>query len=102
MNEGIDAIAITRVSISPVEGDGVEGTVSSASLHAQSGKVQLRKFSGSGSDGDIVVASARAYTSAMNKLLAWNMRRTKKEEGEGDVKVPEKVGQESGVGVIAK
>ena len=29
-----------------------------------------RSFSGSGADGDIVVASARAYVSALNKLIA--------------------------------
>ena len=34
-----------------------------------------RKFSGSGSDTDIVTSSARAYTSALNKLLSWTMRR---------------------------
>jgi 2-isopropylmalate synthase len=88
VNEGIDALATTRVVISPKE----EGTVTSASLHAQSDTVQARKFSGSGSDGDIVVASARAYTSAINKLLAWNMRSAKmKEERMAEEKKADKV-----------
>lgn len=39
-----------------------------------------RKFSGSGSDTDIVTASARAYTSALNKLLSWTMRRQAQED----------------------
>jgi len=86
VNEGIDALATTRVSISPVE----EGTVSSVSLHA-SGETKTRKFSGSGSDGDIVVASARAYVGAMNKLLAWNMRRSQIGGEKGDKKAEEKV-----------
>ena len=34
-----------------------------------------RRFSGSGSDTDIVTSSARAYTAALNKLLSWSMRR---------------------------
>ena len=37
----------------------------STSIHSQSGNVQVRKFSGAGSDGDIMVASARAYVAAM-------------------------------------
>jgi 2-isopropylmalate synthase len=36
-----------------------------------------RKFSGAGSDTDIIVSSARAYVSAINKLLSWGMRRNK-------------------------
>jgi 2-isopropylmalate synthase len=28
-----------------------------------------------GSDTDIIIASARAYVSALNKLLTWNVRR---------------------------
>lgn len=35
-----------------------------------------RKFSGAGSDTDVVVSSARAYTSAINKLLSWKLRRS--------------------------
>jgi 2-isopropylmalate synthase len=106
VNEGIDALAITRVTISPVEGDGIEGTISRASLHA-TGNMKLRKFSGSGSDGDIVIASARAYTSAVNKLLAWNLRRNQMDDekgggGAGGGAAAEKVGMDSETAVVAK
>ena len=74
VNEGIDALAVTRVSISPCSSN---IGISSESIHSQTGKTVLRKFSGSGSDGDIVVASARAYVSALNKLIAWNKNKDK-------------------------
>lgn len=44
-------------------------------MDAQTGLVKRRKFSGSGSDNDIVTSSARAYVSAINKMLSWTMRR---------------------------
>jgi 2-isopropylmalate synthase len=62
---------VTRVSISPNEG----GPNDVPSLHSQSGQFKNRKFSGSGSDTDIMTSSARAYVSALNKLLSWNARR---------------------------
>ena len=55
-------------------------------MDAQTGLEKIRKFSGSGSDNDIVTSSARAYVSALNKMLSWTMRRnmlqqeTQKEE----------------------
>jgi len=64
-------LATTRVQIVPIEG----GPNDSFSLHSQSGLSRNRKFSGSGSDTDIITSSARAYVSALNKLLTWNMRR---------------------------
>lgn len=66
VTEGIEALACTRVVLSPVEG----GPNDNNPLISKD-----RKFSGSGSDTDIVIASARAYTSALNKLLMWTMRR---------------------------
>lgn len=72
VTEGIEALACTRVSIVPREG----GINSSVSMNAQSGQLHERKFSGSGSDTDVVVSSARAYTSALNKLLSWKKRRS--------------------------
>ena len=70
VNEGIEALATTRVSIMPRAG----GPNDSSALHSQLGP-KNRKFSGTGSDTDIITSSARAYTSALNKLLMWNMRR---------------------------
>lgn len=72
VNEGIEAMAVTRVTISPKEG----GPNDSPSIHSQSGEFKNRKFSGSGSDADIMISSARAYVSALNKLLSWNARRS--------------------------
>jgi len=74
VNEGIEAMAVTRVSISPKEG----GPNDAPSINAQSGEFTNRKFSGSGSDTDIMTSSARAYVSAINKLLSWNARRSQK------------------------
>ena len=64
-------MATTRVSLSPVEG----GPNDVPSIHSQTGIFKNRKFSGSGTDTDIITSSARAYVSAMNKLLSWNARR---------------------------
>ena len=72
VTEGIDALAKTRITISPMpESDIMMATA----IHSQSGDKQVRKFSGAGSDGDVVVASARAYVSALNKMITWNKRR---------------------------
>ena len=65
-------MAVTRVTIAPKEG----GPNDSLSIHSQSGQLEARKFSGSGSDTDIMTSSARAYVSALNKLLTWNARRS--------------------------
>lgn len=69
VSEGIEALATTRVSISPRIG----GPQDTAALHSQYG-MKDRKFTGSGSDTDIITSSARAYVSALNKLLKWNAR----------------------------
>lgn len=71
VSEGIEALATTRVVIKPIAG----GPNESLSISSTSGGLSQRKFSGSGSDTDIITSSARAYVSALNKLLSWNMRR---------------------------
>jgi hypothetical protein len=70
-NHRAQAMAVTRVTIAPKEG----GPNDTPFIHSQSGNVSNRKFSGSGSDTDIITSSARAYVSALNKLLSWNARR---------------------------
>ena len=55
-NQGIEALATTRVVIRPAGKMSGEGYVTST----QGGLTQ-RSFSGSGADEDIVVSSARAY-----------------------------------------
>ena len=64
-------MAITRVVLSPVVG----GPNDNSPLISKE-----RKFTGIGSDTDIVTSSARAYTSALNKLLSWSMRRQAQED----------------------
>jgi 2-isopropylmalate synthase len=71
VTEGIEALATTRVTIAPKAG----GPNDLSAMNAQTGIFKNRKFSGAGSDTDIVVSSARAYVSAINKLLSWSMRR---------------------------
>ena len=72
-------MAVTRVTIAPKEG----GPNDSVAINSQSGNLVARKFSGSGSDTDIMTSSARAYVSALNKLLTWNIRRSQKATEQG-------------------
>jgi 2-isopropylmalate synthase len=65
VTEGIEALAATRVTVRPSGAMAGAGFVRST----RGGKVQ-RTFSGSGAHEDIVVASARAYVSALNRLIA--------------------------------
>jgi 2-isopropylmalate synthase len=65
-------MATTRVVISPKVG----GPNDVTSTNAQTGLSKDKKFFGAGSDTDIITSSARAYVSALNKLLSWRMRRT--------------------------
>eukprot|EP00618_Florenciella_parvula_P031795 CAMPEP_0119481684 /NCGR_PEP_ID=MMETSP1344-20130328/9901_1 /TAXON_ID=236787 /ORGANISM="Florenciella parvula, Strain CCMP2471" /LENGTH=641 /DNA_ID=CAMNT_0007516061 /DNA_START=143 /DNA_END=2068 /DNA_ORIENTATION=- len=78
VTEGIDALATTRVTVSPMSDSNFMATA----IHSQSGNNKIRTFSGSGSDGDVVVASARAYVSAINKMITWNKRRAAQAEAE--------------------
>ncbi len=58
---GIDAIGEVTVRI--------EGTESDPTIDAQSDVPAPRTFGGYGADTDIIVASAKAYLSALNKIL---------------------------------
>ncbi|KAL3781176.1 hypothetical protein ACHAWO_010235 [Cyclotella atomus] len=81
VNEGIEALASTRVVIVPK----ADGPNDSYKLDAQSGTLKERKFTGAGSDTDIITSSARAYVTALNKLLQWQMRRIEvSEKANGD------------------
>jgi len=71
VTEGIEALATTRVVLKLTDG----GPFDVISHNSQMGYVRDRKFSGTGSDTDIITSSARAYVMAMNKLLSWNARR---------------------------
>ena len=61
VTEGIDAIGEVTVRIKSREGEHV--------LHAMKEVESPRSFGGYGADTDILVASAKAYLAAINKLL---------------------------------
>jgi 2-isopropylmalate synthase len=63
VTEGIDAVGEVTIRIEAKNGDG------QYPVHPQTG-LPLRTFSGHGADTDIIVASAKAYMSALNKLLS--------------------------------
>lgn len=75
VTEGIDAIGEVTVRLQAENGDSYIRT------SPQSGRVQKRTFGGFGADTDIIVAGAKAYLSALNKLLVASGRF-------GDVKDP--------------
>jgi 2-isopropylmalate synthase len=60
----LDAIAETTIRIQPDENGNEYG------FNPQTNQPFARTFSGHGASTDIVVASARAYLSALNKMLA--------------------------------
>lgn len=64
VTEGLDAVAETTIRIQPENGG------SAYSLNPQTNQPFMRTFSGHGASTDIVVSSARAYISALNKMLA--------------------------------
>ena len=61
ITEGIDALGEVTVRVQPKE--------PIAKLDAQSETVYARVFGGHGADPDIIVASAKAYLAALNKLI---------------------------------
>jgi 2-isopropylmalate synthase len=63
VTEGIDAIGEVTVRIEAENGSRHERT------SPQTGRRQPRTFGGHGADTDIIVASAKAYLTALNKLL---------------------------------
>lgn len=64
VTEGLDAVAEATIRIQPDNGDRV------MTVNPQTNRPVYRTFSGHGASTDIVVASARAYLSALNKMLA--------------------------------
>jgi 2-isopropylmalate synthase len=80
VTEGMDAIAEATVRIQPHDGDSKYG------INLQTNQPFVRTFSGHGASTDIVVASARAYLSALNKLLAARDEQASVIETSGSVK----------------
>ena len=64
VTEGLDAQAEAVIRIRPINGE------REYSLNPQTNQPFVRSFSGHGASTDIVVASARAYLSALNKMIA--------------------------------
>ena len=64
VTDGLDAQAEALIRIEPVN----EGT--KYGVNPQTGRQFVRTYSGRGASTDVVVASARAYVSALNKLLS--------------------------------
>jgi 2-isopropylmalate synthase len=62
VTEGIDALGEVNVRIRPEESSG-------ARLNPQHGGEHSPIFHGHGADTDIIVASARAYLAALNRML---------------------------------
>ena len=60
----MDALANTRITVAPHHREG------SVQLGPQ-GRSYERTFSGTGADEDIVVSSARAYVTALNKVISF-------------------------------
>jgi 2-isopropylmalate synthase len=70
---GIDALATTRVQVAAAADapGGAAAAAATSTRHAQTGAMQQRTFSGSGTDEDIVCSSTRAYVSALNKMIGY-------------------------------
>jgi len=71
---GIDALATTRVAVSPAGADAAARAAADAARGADEvdpakPPAGARSYAGSGADADIVVASARAYVSALNRMI---------------------------------
>ena len=69
VTEGIDAVGEVTIRVQPTNGESGNGKV-----NPQTGIARQRTFSGHGANTDILVASARAYMSALNKLLNYRSR----------------------------
>jgi 2-isopropylmalate synthase len=61
ITEGIDALGEVTVRIQSEKG--------STTMDAQSEIQYIRVYGGHGADSDIIVASAKAYINALNKLI---------------------------------
>lgn len=64
ITEGMDAVGEVTIRIQPLNGEREHA------VNPQTDRAYVRTFSGHGASTDIIVASARAYLSALNKLLA--------------------------------
>ncbi len=63
VTQGIDALGEVQVRVAPTSGGG------DGSLNPQNERSRARIFHGHGADTDIIVASAKAYLAALNRML---------------------------------
>jgi 2-isopropylmalate synthase len=68
VTEGIDAVGEVTIRLEPTGDNGGNGHGESNVVNTQTG-LRSRTYSGHGADMDIIVASAKAYVSALNKML---------------------------------
>jgi 2-isopropylmalate synthase len=80
VTEGIDALGEVTVRIEGCNGHSRDSN--RTRLDAQHETSQPRTFGGHGADTDIVVASAKAYLAALNKLVIANSEHPKSAETE--------------------
>ena len=71
VTQGIESLATTRVTIKPTDESTAE-TITNNQTEARG----TRTFTATGADTDIVVSSARAYLSALNRMLSSNAKLT--------------------------
>ncbi len=89
VTEGIDAIGEVTVRIE--DASAAQSSVSSHPINAQSERSTPRTFGGYGADTDIVVASAKAYLSALNKSLVASGEYGPAEKVSAEVSIPAQV-----------
>lgn len=74
------ALGVVTVRLEPISVDEnpipleKDDDIADVVVHAQTGMVSNRQFSGRGTDTDIVVASATAYLNAVNRMVAQSQR----------------------------
>jgi 2-isopropylmalate synthase len=71
ITEGMDSAGEVTIRIQPADED------QDQSINPQTGETVVRTFSGRGVSTDIIVASARAYVNALNRLISGRQRRTR-------------------------
>jgi 2-isopropylmalate synthase len=84
VTEGIDAVGEVTIRVEPtgdMVGNGYGEAGAGYALNPQTGlRPRRRTYSGHGADMDIIVASAKAYMSALNKMLAEYAEKTNARE----------------------
>ncbi len=78
VTQGIDALGEVTVRVRPLEPE--LGESKSARLNPQRGATRARVVHGHGTDTDVIVASAKAYVAALNRLMSTRLAQAAKPE----------------------